>query len=144
MNIRTKARETALQVLYKMDIADGDATELEADKDGLAPGTEARAYCDRLVSGVVAQMPAIDATIERYSENWKITRMPVVDRNILRVAVYELQNHADVPYKVIIDEAVELAKKYGSEESGPFVNGIIDRIRKGLAQDGPALKTGNR
>ncbi len=140
MNIRRKARETALQVLYKMDMADGGPAEVEADMEGLAPGTEARRYCEAIVGGVTSRRAEVDAVIEEHSENWTMERMAVVDRNILRVAVYELKYRPDVPYKVIIDEAVELAKKYGSEESGPFINGIIDRIRKGLRENEPALK----
>ncbi|MFQ5736520.1 MAG: transcription antitermination factor NusB [Thermodesulfobacteriota bacterium] len=144
MNIRTKARETALQVLYKMDIADGGQAEFEADMDRLAPGTEARRYCEEIVNGVVANGAQIDPIIDEFSENWKVERMALVDRNVLRVAVYELKYRTDVPYRVIIDEAVELAKRYGSEDSGPFVNGIIDKIRKGLARSEPAAKTGGR
>ena len=121
MKIRRKARETALQILYKMDIA-GTASDCGADMDALAPGTEARRYCESLVSGVQAEIDSIDAAIEEHSENWKVDRMAVVDRNILRVAVYELRSRPDVPYKVIIDEAVELAKRYGSEEFRPFLN----------------------
>lgn len=129
MNVRRKAREGALQALYRIDISDGaanDALELEE----LAPGTESRRYCEVLVQGVLSRLPEIDARIEKHSENWTIGRMSVVDRNILRIAAYELFYSADVPYKVIIDEAVELAKTFGTDESGPFINGIVDRIRK--------------
>jgi len=139
MKIRRKARETALQILYKMDIA-GTASDCGADMEALAPGTEGRRYCESLVSGVQAEIDSIDAAIEEHSENWKVDRMAVVDRNILRVAVYELRSRPDVPYKVIIDEAVELAKRYGSEDSGPFINGIIDRVGKALQKKQPALR----
>ena len=129
MNVRRKARETALQALYKIDISDGtgdDALELEE----LAPGTESRRYCETLVHGVKARLAELDAQIEKHAENWTVSRMSVVDRNILRIAAYELFYCSDVPYKVIIDEAVELAKTFGTDESGPFINGIVDRIRK--------------
>lgn len=144
MKIRRKARETALQVLYKMDIADGGASEFDADMEELIPGTPSRRYCEELVTGVAANRGRIDSTIEEYSENWAVDRMTIVDRNILRLAVYELRYCADVPYRVIIDEAVELAKRYGSEESGPFINGILDKIRKGLQEKEPALKINER
>ena len=139
MKIRRKAREIALQILYKMDIA-GGALDFEGDMETLAPGTDGRRYCESLVNGVHAELDSIDAAIEEHSDNWKVGRMAVVDRNILRVAVYELKSRLDVPYKVIIDEAVELAKRYGSEDSGPFINGIIDRVGKSLHAKEPALR----
>lgn len=140
MKIRRKARETALQILYRMDIDGAAAAEFEGDMDALAAGTEARRYCEALVGGVRAGLEAIDAAIEEHSENWKIDRMAVVDRNILRVAVWEMENRPDVPYKVIIDEAVELAKRFGSEDSAPFINGIIDRVGKALHEKQPQLR----
>ncbi|OGP15340.1 MAG: transcription antitermination factor NusB [Deltaproteobacteria bacterium GWA2_54_12] len=134
MNLRRKARETALQALYKLDIA-GVSGEEDLELEELAPGTAERRYCETLVQGVRMHLKDLDPEIEKYSENWTISRMSVVDRNILRIAVYELLYSSDVPYKVIIDEAVELAKKFGTDESGPFINGIIDRIRKAVAED---------
>lgn len=130
MNIRRKARETALQVLYKIDINQGESADVFGhDMEGLSPGTEARSYCELLVRGVIDHGREIDSVIEANSENWTLERMAVVDRNILRVSVYELL-YTETPYKVIIDEAVELAKRYGSEESSAFINGVIDKIRK--------------
>ena len=133
MNLRRKARETALQALYKLDIA-GASGEEDLELEELAPGTAERRYCETLVQGVRTRLASLDQEIEKYSENWTISRMSVVDRNILRIAVYELL-YSEVPYKVIIDEAVELAKKFGTDESGPFINGIIDRIRKAVVED---------
>lgn len=130
MNTRRKARETALQILYRMDINEGVADA--SDFEELTAGTEARRYCESIVRGVSERKAEIDGVIEANSENWTMERMPVVDRNILRIAVYELFTK-DVPYKVVIDEAVELAKRYGTEESGPFVNGVIDKVWKDSA-----------
>ncbi|MBI5827454.1 MAG: transcription antitermination factor NusB [Deltaproteobacteria bacterium] len=131
MNVRRKARESALQILYRIDIAEGGSDEaLGPEMHGLAPGSEARRYCSEIVKGVAAEKEAIDREIEKYSENWSVERMAVVDRNILRVAVYELIFSRDVPYKVVIDEAVELAKRYGSEDSGAFINGVLDRVHR--------------
>lgn len=134
MNVRRKARESALQILYKVDVAENRAADLfDSDVEGLdhlAGGTEARRYCETLVRGVLDNLETIDKKIEEYSENWTIDRMAIVDRNVLRVAVYEFLYSGDVPFKVIIDEAVELAKKYGSEESGAFINGILDRMHR--------------
>ena len=119
MNVRRKAREGALQILYRIDIAEGGGNEaFGPEMHGLAPGTEARRYCSEIVKGVTEEKDVIDREIEKYSENWSMERMAVVDRNILRVAVYELMFSRDVPYKVVIDEAVELAKRYGAEDSG--------------------------
>jgi len=134
MSVRRKARETALQILYRIDISPGSSAE--DGLDDLLPGTEARRYCETLVEGITSRLPEIDATIDRHSANWKVGRMGVIDRNILRIAVYELIYSKDVPYKVVIDEAVELAKRYGSEVSGAFINGIIDNVRKSEREAG--------
>ncbi|HBG45712.1 MAG TPA: transcription antitermination factor NusB [Deltaproteobacteria bacterium] len=136
MSLRRKARETALQILYKIDMSEGAPSVEGLDGGPLAPGTEARRYCDELVAGVTSRLDEINRTIEAHSENWTIERMAIVDRNILRIAVYELLYSKDVPYKVVIDEAVELAKRYGTEESGAFVNGIIDKVRKKTGSQG--------
>jgi transcription antitermination protein NusB len=130
MNIRHKAREIALQILYKVDIAQNERGEVESYMESLHPGTEARRYCEGLVSGVMGKRGAIDGVIEGFSENWKMDRMAVVDRNVLRLAVYELLYVEDVPFKVVIDEAVELAKRYGSDESGAFINGVLDKVHR--------------
>ncbi len=92
-------------------------------------------YACRLVDGVHEHLEAIDGRIRAQADNWRLERMPSVDRNILRLAIYELENQADVPKLVVVDEAVELAKRYGSEQSGRFVNGLLDGILKrgGLA-----------
>ncbi|MBI5886662.1 MAG: transcription antitermination factor NusB [Deltaproteobacteria bacterium] len=131
MNSRHKARETALQILYNVDISQCPPAEaLGAQLDAMRGAGAARRYCEALVNGVLAERRAIDAVINESSDNWTIDRMPLVDRNILRIAVYEFMHLTDVPFKVVIDEAVELAKRYGSEESGAFVNGILDKARK--------------
>lgn len=140
MNIRRKAREVALQVLYKLDIAEGTAEAFDSDMESLAPGTEARRYCEHLVNGIMDKRKLIDSIIEEHSENWTMERMPLVDRNILRVAVYELKFCHDIPFKVTIDEAVELAKRYGSEESGSFINGVLDKVRKDSEKTRQAAK----
>lgn len=137
MSVRRKARETALQILYKTDISEGRAGEGVLEFDTLVQGTEARRYCESLVNGIAAKRDEIDGIIEKHSENWTVERMAVVDRNILRIAVYELLYSEDVPYKVAIDEAVELAKLYGTDESGAFINGIIDKVRKSLGKKPP-------
>ena len=97
---------------------------------------KARTFAEELARGVIAHHAEIDPLISRHAENWEIARMGTVDRNAMRIAVYEMLFRADIPPVVSINEAVELAKAYSSIESGKFVNGILDRIRKGL--DRPA------
>lgn len=140
-NVRRRAREVALQILYTADIS-VNAESLEADVDSLAPGTTARRYCDTLVEGVSSNKAALDALIEEYSDNWVVDRMAVVDRNILRIAAWELKYSGDVPFKVAIDEAVELAKRYSAEDSSAFINGVLDKMRKGLEQNAVPKRAG--
>ncbi len=134
MHGRTKARETVLQALYQMDLADGSERECLDEvcrSRKLAPDT--KEYCETLFYGVTGHLGEIDRLIEGCSENWTVDRMGVIDRNILRMAVFELLYRAEVPYKVVIDEAVELAKKFGTGESSAFINGILDRVAKDSA-----------
>jgi len=127
---RTKARECALQALYQLDLSGGDPRD--AVRGVLAHFEEAdeaaERFADELVRGVQSERPQIDALIQTSSTHWKLERMARVDRNILRLAVYEILRRADVPVRVTLNEAVELGKKYGSEESSAFVNGVLDRI----------------
>jgi N utilization substance protein B len=126
---RTKARERALQALYQIDVAAAGIDEALANFwRSFEPVEEAvRVLAEELVRGVAERRREVDETIERASSNWRIDRMAKVDRNVLRLAVYELVA-TDVPVKVAINEAIELGKKYGSESSGAFVNGVLDRI----------------
>jgi N utilization substance protein B len=87
-----------------------------------------------LVQGVLTAMDKIDPMLETYSKNWKVSRMPVVDRNIMRIAAFELLERPDIPPSVTINEAVDIAKKYSTRESGSFVNGILDRIRLSIGR----------
>jgi transcription antitermination protein NusB len=127
---RTKARECALQALYQLDLSGGDPRD--AVRGVLAHFEEAdeatERFADELVRGVQSERPQIDALIQTSSTHWKLERMARVDRNILRLAVYEILRRADVPVRVTLNEAVELGKKYGSEDSSAFVNGVLDRI----------------
>jgi len=127
---RTKARECALQALYQLDLSGGDPRE--AVRGVLAHFEEAdeatERFADELVRGVQSERPQIDALIQTSSTHWKLERMARVDRNILRLAVYEILRRAEVPVRVTLNEAIELGKKYGSEESSAFVNGVLDRI----------------
>jgi N utilization substance protein B len=126
---RRKAREFALQVLYEIDVAGEDPGEaFGLFWDNFDTIKEARDFSELLVGGVVAHKAEIDGLIEKFSENWSLGRMATVDRNILRAAVYELLYLDDIPPNVTINEAIDIGKKFSSENSGAFINGILDRI----------------
>ena len=130
MGTRRRARELAMQALFYMDINDNLSDELlERFCRNFSPSPKTMSFLLKLVNGVLETKPEIDALIVRFSKNWKINRMSYVDRNVMRIAVYELLYCTDIPSKVSINEAVDVGKKYGSEESGAFINGIIDSIR---------------
>jgi N utilization substance protein B len=133
MGTRRRARELAMQALFYMDINDNLSDELlERFCRNFSPSPKTMSFFLKLVNGVLEARPEIDALIERFSKNWKIHRMSFVDRNVMRIAVYELLYCTDIPPKVSINEAVDVGKKYGSEESGGFVNGIVDSIRTAM------------
>jgi N utilization substance protein B len=136
MGIRRRAREIALQVLYQLDISDGNPREvLRLYWENFAPTAKALDFCQRLVQGVHQNQPQIDQLIEETSENWSLKRMSFVDRNILRMATFELWKCPDIPFKVTLNEAVELAKKFSTDESGAFINGILDKIHAHLSSN---------
>jgi N utilization substance protein B len=129
MGARTSGRQAALQMLFGIELSNTEvepsirAFWLEFDGD-----PEGRAYADALVRGVIAAQEQVDALIRTASTNWRLERMARVDRNLLRMATYELIEQSAVPRAVILDEAIELAKLFGTEDSGAFVNGVLDRI----------------
>lgn len=131
MRKRTKARELALKFLYQVDITKEDAlAALDQFWQQQRQSNQIRDFTTQLIKGTVDHLSEIDSAISKYAENWQLKRMAVVDRNILRFATFELLFLEEVPPKVSINEAVELAKKYGDVESSKFVNGILDRIHK--------------
>ena len=132
MRKRTQARDWALIILYQTDITSrGVERSVEAFlESGEEKDKEIVEFCKRLVFGVHAYLKAIDEKISQYATNWQLKRMAIIDRNILRLGVFELKYASDIPPKVTINEAVELAKKYGDLESSKFVNGILDKIHK--------------
>jgi len=132
MRKRTKAREYALKMLYVIDIS-GDKSDSCIDKFWTheeESDSEIRAFANMLVMGVAANKSAIDKSITTYAANWELKRMAVIDRNVIRFATYELLYMDDIPPKVSINEAIDIAKKYGDIDSGKFVNGILDKINK--------------
>lgn len=134
MRKRTKARELALQVLFQLDITGEDTKEASgvfwhSQKHDIEP--EVKEFAESLIFGTASNLKCIDEIISSYATNWLIKRMAVTDRNILRMATFEIIYLPDVPSKVSINEAVDLAKKFGDIDSGKFVNGILDKIGKG-------------
>ena len=132
MRRRTLAREHALKILYQSDITKRPIEDVivsywqaEETKDH-----EIITYANLLAQGVFSHIQDIDHKISDYATNWQIRRMAIIDRNVMRIGLYELQHTTDIPPKVAINEAVELAKKYGDLESSKFVNGILDKIHK--------------
>ncbi len=138
---RHRSREVALQVLYATDVGRGgpdavgpgaqDAFEGVADHFELPEG--ARAFAKELVTGVEAHLADLDGRLEAHTRNWRLSRMAVVDRNVLRLGAYELL-HGDTPQAVVIDEAVELARRFGGDRSPAFVNGILDALARASAE----------
>ncbi|OAQ20188.1 transcription antitermination factor NusB [Thermosulfurimonas dismutans] len=129
MGLRHRGRQIALQVLYQKEVGGISLEEalLNYEKH-LNPSPEAFRFARELTEGVIRHLEKIDEVIQRYSEHWRLERMSVTDRNILRLATYELLFRPDIPPKVSINEAVELAKEFGTEDSPAFVNGILDAI----------------
>ena len=128
MGSRHQARERALQILFQYDIHGAPGLWLEEFWKPLTVDEGIKAFAERLVAGVLDKKQELDQLIGAYATNWKVSRMPIVDRNILRAGLYELLWMQDIPAKVTIDEAVELAKGFGDEEASKFVNGILDKV----------------
>ena len=145
ISARRKARELAMQTLFYLDMG---AVEPEAAVamfcQNFNPSPKFLPFYKTLVEGVILKKAEVDALIERYSSNWRISRMSGVDRNVLRVAVYEMLFCDDIPPKVSINEAIDVGKKYGTEESGAFINGILDSIHLALKKQAPASPAGEK
>jgi N utilization substance protein B len=144
MGSRRRGREIALQILYQLDVQEQlsddqalalfwrhflEPTETPSEEES---GDEARGFAEKIVKGVRERLAEIDALLAKASKNWRLERMARVDRNLLRLALWELKWSGDVPAKVAINEAIEIAKRYGTAESPAFVNGILDRCLEDL------------
>ncbi len=125
---RRRSRESALRILYQWDIHHEERRDVDCLKINPLGDQGGDDFSDRIVKGVVQYHREIDVLIERYSENWRLNRIAPIDRTVLRMAIYELLYCEDIPAKVTLNEAVELGKEYGSEDSSSFINGILDRI----------------
>ncbi len=131
MGKRRKSRELALQALYQGELAGSEGlVDFSEFCAHFQMNKKTIPYAQKLLEGVLEKRKAIDSMISRYAENWRLERMSVIDRNILRLAVFELYFQEDVPASVAINEAVEIAKRYSTDDSGPFINGILDAMVK--------------
>jgi transcription antitermination protein NusB len=130
MGTRRQARELAMQALFSMDMSNAFSSKMFEDYCGcFPPGKRFYPFFEFLVKGVLENKALIDQVIEHYSSNWKMRRMACVDRNILRIGVFEILFSADIPVKVSINEAIDIGKRFGTPESGAFINGILDSVR---------------
>lgn len=136
MGVRRKGRETALQMMYQMDVSGVSASQaIQYYWATLGTSREGEEFANLLVRGYADCDSEIDETIRTVSQHWRLERMTIVDRNILRLATYELKKLDDVPRRVTLNEAVELAKRFGAEGSAGFVNGVLDRIASDLGKN---------
>jgi transcription antitermination factor NusB len=137
MGKRRQARVLTVQVLFHMEFNPGDPEEgFDLISENFESPEEIREFARHLVLGIWAKRVELDALISRSSRNWRLERMSHVDRNVLRLGTFEMLFMKDIPPKVSIDEAVELGKKFGSEESGAFINGVLDNIFNQLKREG--------
>ena len=134
MRKRTQARETAIQLLYQYDLT--GEKNIDEFLKGVDERTDVQEYARLLVAGVIENLSELDGQIARVSENWRLNRTAAVDRCALRIGLYELLNCPEVPPKVAINEAIDLAKKFSAEQSGAFVNGILDKLYGQLRESG--------
>lgn len=136
MKQRSYARELALQLLYQTEIQGASDSNIESfweqieEDKGSAVGHDTRVFAMALYKGVRSNADDLDKEIAKVSEHWDVNRMAVIDRNLLRIGVFELLHEQDTPGKVVMNEAIELAKRFGDPESSKFINGILDKIHK--------------
>lgn len=141
MGKRRKARESTLQILFQLEFNDVDADKAfrlywkdkKATKD-------VKDYCRWLIKGITSHKESIDRSIQSVSKRWRLSRMPVVDRNILRMAVFELQYEEDVAPAIVINEAIEISKKFSSEQAAKFINGVLDTLRKNANEEKKSVR----
>ena len=130
MSLRRKSRELALQHLYQIEQSGNKEITIEDMKDHFDVNTKAVPYAQEIVSGIQKHWDEINSLIEEHAKNWRLNRMAVIDRNLLRIATYEFMYQDDIPGSVIIDEAVEISKRFSTDEAPSFINGILDPICK--------------
>jgi N utilization substance protein B len=143
MGIRRKSRELALQALYQGELAGKNGLlDFEEFCAHFQVNKKSIPYAKKLMDGVHEKGDVLNQLISKYAENWRLERMSLIDRNILRLAVYEVHFQNDVPVSVAINEAVEIAKRYSTDDYGPFINGILDAMAKEEASGAENIKMG--
>jgi len=148
MGKRRRARELAVCLLYQLEFhREKPSKAIQMFWSNHPASSETKEFAQGLVEGVRENLERIDSVIQRYAENWSLQRIAMVERNILRVGIYELLFRQDIPPKVAVNEAIEVAKQYGSADSGKFINGILDRVmntpREEILQMMDQVKTGS-
>jgi N utilization substance protein B len=145
MGVRRRGREYALQMLFAMDLNEYKPDEVFAGFHAIQDlNRDAFYHARRLVDGIFSHIEDIDAILAAYAKNWKISRMAVVDRNILRLALFELKYLNDAPFQIIVNEALEIAKEFSEEDSSQFINGILDAASRELRSEEMAGKIHHR
>ena len=143
MKKRTRSRELTLQFLYMLDLRGpeflGEVEQFLREEEG---DVSAREFALHLIRGTAENLDEINGIIRKVAQNWDIERMAVIDRNVLRMATYELVHCPDIPPKVSINEAIELGKRYSTQNSGGFINGVLDRIKDSYAAPRPEKAAG--
>lgn len=124
---RRMARQAALEVLYQIEVSDALPDEVFNTRQRVK-GQPVADFTYNVVKGVISNQEYIDKLIDQCSENWSIDRISVIDKNIMRIAIYEMVFENDIPFSISINEAIELAKRYGSEDSGKFINGVVAKV----------------
>jgi len=126
---RHKARQIAFQIIYQIDVGKNELEDALSERIGETSLNKAgKSFCQNLVRGTVANLEKIDEIIEQYAIDWQVERIHSVDRNLLRLAIFEMLYCDDIPNKVSLNEAIELAKVFGSDDSAKFINGILDKL----------------
>ena len=137
MGTRRRARELALQLLYQFELTDATPEEMQSGFEEWRTAADGvRDFADQLLRGTLDRLDDIDEELGRQTTHWRLERLAAVDRNILRLAMYELMFEGETPHAVVIDEAIEIAKRYGTKDSGRFVNGVLDGFVKRRAAAG--------
>ena len=138
MGIRRSSRELALKFLYQFELNEGDLDEqIKLFLERNSSQEDVESFMKELVVSLIDKMEEIDEIIQKFSDHWVLDRMTVIDRNILRMGTYELLFSLSTPPKVVINEAIDIAKKYGNEDSPEFINGILDKVYNEIRQQGP-------
>ena len=135
MGVRREGREAAIQFLYQRDLNAEGSRDAYYKMRGISPS--ARRFCDELLNGINMYSAEIDAFVARFTDNYDFERISAVDRSVIRLATYEMLHCPNVPPAVSIDEAIEVAKKYSTDQSGRFVNGVLDKIRQEIRKKTP-------